>query len=396
MRIAIFSDNFFPEISGISDSVITTGETLRKLGHEIVYVAPWYHEGAHALIKKKGGEDAHAASYALPVKRLPSLPMKDSPTGQSRIVIPFGASIPFLLRFKPDVIHTQSPFGVGLEALLASRLLRVPLVGTNHTPIEEFVQYSPLFGNRIAFFARKYFAWYYNRCVFMTAPFQGLIDRMREVGLTVPAEARANPIPLETFHAVTIEERRKAKESISEQGPIVFYSGRLAPEKHVDVLVEAFARVTHGIPNAALYITGHGAQEEILKAQAARLGVKDKVHFMGFVAGAELMRLHEAADVFVIMSTAETQSLSLMKAFASSMPAIVARAGALPDYTPSECGFIVEPGDVEALTARLLQLLNNETLRVQMGEAGAAFVTKFSPEAIAQDWEETFASVIKS
>ena len=115
--------------------------------------------------------------------------MHNSPTGQSRIAIPCGASLPFLYRFNPDVIHTQSPFGAGLEALLASRVLGVPLVGTNHTPIEEFVHYSPVFGNRSALFARKYFAWYYNRCVFMTAPYQGLIDRMRQVGLKVEAQA---------------------------------------------------------------------------------------------------------------------------------------------------------------------------------------------------------------
>jgi 1,2-diacylglycerol 3-alpha-glucosyltransferase len=387
MRIAYFSDNFFPEISGISDSIITTGEMLRKKGHEVVYIAPWYHEDAHGLAKKKGD---HAASYALPVKRLPSLPMHNSPTGQSRIAIPCGASLPFLMRFKPDVIHTQSPFGAGLEALLASRILGVPLVGTNHTPIEEFVHYSPIFGNRLSLFARKYFSWYYNRCLFVTAPFPGLIERMQEVGLKAKAEARANPVSFEVFRAVTPDERRKAKAEMRREGPMVLYSGRLAPEKRVDVLIEAFAKIANDLPSAALYVTGHGAQAKELEALAARKGIATRVHFTGFVDNAKLAQLYRAADVFVIMSTAETQSLSLMQAFASSVPAIVANAGALPYYTPSQCGFVVEPGDTTALAAQLKELLSDEKLRLHMGTAAARYVAKFSPETIAGQWEDTF------
>jgi glycosyltransferase involved in cell wall biosynthesis len=316
--------------------------------------------------------------------------MKDSPTGQSRIVIPFGASIPFLMNFKPDIIHTQSPFGTGLEALLASRILRVPLVGTNHTPIEEFVHYSPLFGSSLTMFARRYFAWYYNRCVFMTAPFQGLVDRMREVGLTVSAEARANPVSFDTFHSVSPEERRKAKEKLRREGPMVLYSGRLAPEKRVDVLIEGFSHVAKDMPKAALYITGHGAHLETLRALATRLGVLSQVHFTGFVDHAKLADLYRAADVFVIMSTAETQSLSLMQAFASNVPAIVAKAGALPNYTPVTCGFVVEPGDVDGLATRLRDLLMHDELRIKMGNAAAHYVTQFTPEKIAGQWEKTF------
>ncbi len=164
MRIAYFSDNFFPEISGITDTVITTGEELRRRGHEVVYVAPRYsgkdYRFVHSAEMEKSSQ--HDARKDLPVKRLPSLKMLNSDR-QSRIVIPFGASLPYIKKFKPDVIHTQSPFGTGIEALLASRVLGVPLVGTNHTPIEEFIGYVPVVGPMISALARRYFAWYYNR-----------------------------------------------------------------------------------------------------------------------------------------------------------------------------------------------------------------------------------------
>lgn len=388
MRIAYFSDNLFPEVSGISDSIITTGETLRARGHDVVYFGPWYPREAYELVAKRSG--VYDRLIKLPIRKLPSLPMKNSPTGQSRIVIPTGASLPFLRRFRPDIIHTQSPFGVGLEALLASRVLQVPLVGTNHTMIEEFVPHLPLLGDRVKRWARRYFSWYYNRCVFITAPFGGLIAQMREMGLVCAAMPQANPISLEIFRSATPDERRQAKAALNEKGPIVFYSGRLAPEKQVDVLIEGFAKIVPEFPMARLYLAGHGSERTSLEALAGRLGVSEHVRFMGFVDHSHVAELCRAADVFALMSRSETQSLSLMQAFASSLPAVVSSGGALPHYTPDTCGFVIPVNDPGALAKRLRELFLDEELRIRMGDAAAEYVELFSPETVADAWEQTF------
>ncbi len=385
MRIAYFSDNFYPELSGISDSIITTGEELRKRGHDVVYVAPHYPAGAY-----KG--NTHPEKDALTVKRLPSIGVPNSPTGQSRFAIPFGASIPFLKKFKPDIIHTQSPYGVGLEALLASRLLRVPLVGTNHTPIEEFVAYIPV-GEFLAPLARRYDAFYYNRCRFVTAPYQGLLDAMRTVGFKKPGKGQANPVP--PVPQLQKDEVRAAyKNKMTIDGPVVLVSGRLAPEKCVDVVIEAFAKVRTHIPNAHLIITGRGAAEADLRQLAKDCGVAEQVRFVGFVGAAELAELYCASDLYVIMSTAETQSLSLMQAYAHGVPAIAARSRGLVDYTPEECGFLVEPGNIEELAERMEQLLRSPSLRQSMGEKGKTFVEQFTPARIADAWEDIYARVV--
>ena len=386
MRIAYFSDNFYPEISGISDSIITTGEELRTRGHEVAYVSPWYPASAY-----KASRDA--ARDKLLTKRLPSIPFFNSPTGQSRTVISVGASIPFLLKFKPDILHTQSPYGTGLEALLASKLLGVPLVGTNHTPLEEFLHYLPG-GRLIAPLAFAYETWYYNRCRFVTAPYQGLIDVMRTRGFKREGRGQANPVPF-VASPKSEEQKQACKLELDIPGPMLLSSGRLAPEKHVDVVLRAFALVLKKIPSATMVITGHGSAEQNLKKLAGELQLGNSVRFVGFVTPEKLEQLYCTAEVYVVMSTAETQSLSLMQGFANGVPAVVARSRGLIDYCPPGCGFQVEPGDIKTL-AEKIQLLLTEPLHQGMGSAGVEFVKKFSPTAIADTWESIYLTVLNA
>lgn len=396
MKIAYFSDNFYPEISGISDSIITTGEELRKMGHEVVYVAARYSKRDYKPVRKfdAAGKPIADPRDNLPVKRLPSLPVPNSPTGQSRFEVPLGFALPFIKKFKPDIIHTQSPHGLGLEAYYASKLFNIPLIGTEHTPVEEFAHYSPIAGNLFGRVWLWWESWYYNRCTFVTAPYQGLIDEMRSRGLVAPGHGQPNPVPFAS-NPSTKEEKDAAKRELKIDGPMLFCSGRLAPEKKVDEILRATAEVKKQFPNITLLITGHGSAEPSLQLLAKELGIGGNVRFLGFVNSDLLPTLYRAADAYLIMSTAETQSLSLMQAYSAGVPAIAAAARGLVDYTPATAGFLVKPGDVKDLSEKISTLLGDEALRTQMGKAGAEFVTSLSPQHIAQKWIEIYQSTLK-
>ncbi|MDE1925313.1 MAG: glycosyltransferase [Patescibacteria group bacterium] len=395
MRIAYFADNFYPEISGISDSIITTGEELRKRGHEVVYVAPWYGKKEFKPARRYDEHKKliHDIREDLPVRRVPSLPFPNSPTGQSRIAMPFGFTLPFMRRFKPDIIHSQAPHGVGLEALYAALALDVPLVGTEHTPVEEFFHYSPAVAATFGAQWLRWERWYYNRCRFVTAPYQGLIDEMRKRGLRAEGRAQANPVPFESIVS-TAEQKAACRSAFDMKGPVILVSGRLAPEKKVDIVLRAFAQVLAEFPDATLVVTGHGSSERSLKNLAKGLQIDKNVQFVGFVNAAALQQLYCTADVYAIMSTAETQSLSLMQGFASGVPAVCARARGLVEYCPSDCGFLVEPDNVGALAEKLKLVLEDHDLRARMGARGVEFVKRFTPEKVAEQWEEIYKSVI--
>jgi 1,2-diacylglycerol 3-alpha-glucosyltransferase len=385
MRIAFFSDNFYPEISGISESIITTGSELQKRGHEVLYVAPWYPESAY-----EPGRDPERDR--LRVVRLPSVPFFNSPTGQARVALPIGASYRVLRAFEPDVIHTQSPYGTGLEALRAARRVGAALVGTNHTPISEFIRYLPIHGSLAIQLAQRYESWYYNHCTITTAPYAGLLDEMRRFGFRGEGWAQPNPLPI-TAGAAEPEERVACRRELRIDGSMILVSGRLAPEKKVDVIFRAFARALPKLPDATLVVTGHGSNEALLRRLAATLGIAGHVRFVGFVSVRDLDRLNSAADVYVVMSTAETQSLALMQAFAHGVPAVAARSRGLAAYMCPEAGRLVEPGDVDALAGELVDLLGSDNRRVQMGRAGVEFVKQFSPCAVAVEWERVFERV---
>lgn len=393
MRIAIFSDNFYPEISGISDSIILLAKELVRMGWEVHFFVPKYSKKEFALANVTQGEIDVGARIR--VHRMRSFPYPGSPTKQARIVIPLLQTTRVFKRKKFDVIYSQSPFGVGLEALLVAKLYSIPLVGTNHTPIAEFVRYFFVQNALVKKVAMRYFSWYYNRCMLVTAPYGGLLEDMRKYGFHAKAKVISNPVELESFHAVSEGEKKTLKAKYGLSSATVLYTGRLSKEKCVNEIIAAFQDVLKAVPEADFVITGSGRDENNLKDLAKSLGISSHVKFFGRVDDATHTELYQAADVFAIMSTAETQSLSLMKAMAASLPVVVADAGALPTHVNTRNGFVVGAHDTKGLSRDIICLLHDKQMRNRLGSEGFAYVKQFSAKHIAEQWMHMFNRVIK-
>jgi glycosyltransferase involved in cell wall biosynthesis len=387
MKIAIFSDNFYPELSGISDSLVFFAQGLAANGHQVLFVAPRYR--AHDYPPKAPHE--LDLGPAIQTARLWSIRYPYSPTGQSRITVPCGRGIALLKKFFPDVIHTNSPFGAGIEALLAAKFLRVPLVGTNHTLISEFINHSPLNFFWLTRVTLRYFSGYYNNCAYVTAPCRSLLEEMENYGLRVPHQPVPNPIDAQRFVPVASAAKKAVlQKRFQLTGKTILYTGRLAPEKCIDVIIRAFAQLQKKIPDTTLLIAGHGSAEQSLRALTQKLGVAAQVHFVGFVDKDTLPLLYQASDLFVIMSTSESQSLSLMQAMASALPSIGARARALPEYIDEASGLLVKPGDVPALAGAMQTILSDDALAGRLGAGGLKSVQRCARPAIVKIFEKIY------
>ncbi len=395
MRIAYYADNFYPELSGIVDSILLTGRTLKKRGHEVMYVGPRYSRKNYATAKcSPDGLTASGLAQAgecdelgVDIVRMPSLPLPFSPTGQSRLALPFGSTFNAVRKFKPDIIHTSSPYGAGIEAMRAAKKLGVPLIGTNHTVIEEYYPFAPEL-------MRRYEAWYYNHCSFVSAPYAALIARMREKGFLRNGGAVPNPVELSTFCPPKADEKSALRREKGHAGPVILYAGRLAGEKRIDVVLRAVALVAKRIPNLSFVIVGSGSADGALKSLARELGIEKNVRFTGFLSHEAMSREFCAADIFAIMSTSDSQSLTLMQAYSSGLPAVGARSHGLIDYMPPECGILVPPGDAGACAQALEKLILDVPLRERMGKAAVEFVAQFAPENIAARWEEIYKQAL--
>lgn len=388
----MFSDNFYPEISGISDSIIATGQELARMGHQVCFFAPNYSQKDYetaGIISKRELDPGDN----MEVCRFFSFPFPTA-TKQSRFVIPSFHRWLKVKKFKPDLIHTNLFFGMGIEALLAAKILKVPLVGTNHTAITEFVRYAPVKGKWLENLSLKYVNWYYGKCSFISAPSKSVFDEMTKFGFKGKHEVVSNPIDTEAFGLGEDHEKENLKNKFSINDKTILFAGRFAPEKNIDVIVRAIALVKKKIPDVNLAMAGHGASLEDIKKLSQELGIENNIKFQGTLSKFELADLYRASEIFAITSTSETQSMTLIQAMACGIPVIGVRARALPEYIEGN-GILVEPGDYKTLAEKMIYLLENHEIRKEMGERGFKFVEQFFDKNIALKWENIYKGEIK-
>jgi len=390
MKIAIFSDNFYPELSGIADSIILLARELAKLNHEIIFYAPRYSAKNYQALNLANQE--LELDENIKIKRLFSLPAPFI-SNYSRIVAPI--TFPCLFKdFKPDIIHTQLFFGVGLEALFAAKLNKLPIIGTNHTAISEFVKLLPFKFNFLKKASLNYAVWYYNNCNFVTAPSQSVFKEMLAYGFNKPHEVISNPIDTDTF--CPSEKKLGYKKKFNLSGRAIVYAGRLSLEKNIDVLIKAVAVAKKRISNINLAIAGSGQLEKELRALVKELNLENDVKFLGTLSKADLAKLYQASELFSIASTSETQSLTLMQSMSCGLPAVVVDSRALPEYVNEKNGFVVKAGDEKALAEKFVLLLENSELREELGQGATLYVKQFSAPSIAKEWGKLYGEIIEN
>lgn len=392
MRIAIFSDNFYPEISGISDSIIQLAVELGNLHHEVCFFAPKYSKKNYAIVKRPATE--LNLGKRIKIKRFLSLSFP-SPTKQARLVIPGAWRFLSVKKFKPDVIHSQLFFGVGLEGLMAAKLLRCPIIGTNHTRIKEFFKAGYLNHEWLGRIFTRYMNWYYNQCNFVTAPARSFLDEMIKNGITAPSLAISNPVDMRLFNNSNKIDRAAIRKKYNLSKFTVVYAGRLAYEKNIDVIIRAIKIVKRDLPEINLALAGHGQAAESLKKLVAELGLEKNVKFLGTLNHHKLAELYRSAEVFAIASTSEVQSLTIIQAMACGLPTLGVNYNSIPELIRPENGLLFKPGDDKDLARQIVKILSDADLRKKLGQGAIDFVPRFSAVNIAKEWAKLYSEVIE-
>ncbi len=380
----MFTDHFFPELGGIQDSVMLTARSLERRGHLVEIFAP--HHPAADFARSGHPHAEPDLGSGVTIHRRISVPFASS-TQQSRAAIPMPSALWALAgRGKPDVIHSHSFFGLGVEALVAGRLLGVPVVGTNHTNVPAFGPYLPVPLES----AIDWVVGYYNRCEAITAPSRSVFDGLGRARMRLTPEIVSNPIDTDTFHPSACGDRETLKASFGLGQQVVAYAGRLGAEKNIDILLHALALLA---PGTQLAIAGHGNHEPALRKLAAELGIAERVIFLGTLSQPRLAELFGAVELFAIMSTTETQSMVSLQAMASGLPVIAANFGALTEFIRPDCGRLTPPTDAAAIACAMRHLLGDDVARNRMGLAARATAQRFSTESVADSWEALYQRV---
>ena len=262
-----------------------------------------------------------------------------------------------------DVVHVHDWFGTEGASALAERLGR-PLVMTVHSteydrsvghPWQPILEREAL-GIRAA-----------TRVIAVSRHLRAqLIERYD----ADPAKVRV------IYNAVRPTERL---EDIDPTKRVVLYVGRLAAMKGVDTFVRAAARVADHVPDALFVIAGEGPEFPRLVELAARLGVGDRVMFLGKVSDEEREILLAGASVFVLPSVVEPFGIAALEAMAAGVPTVVSKTSGVAEISSST--FRVDFWDVEEFASRIAEILEYPTLRAAMGAQGRW-------EALREGWPE--------
>ena len=172
----------------------------------------------------------------------------------------------------------------------------------------------------------------------------------------------------------------RASFKLTQQDVLVLFAGKFEPVKNVELLLSAFIKLNK--PHVHLLLVGNGIQEQVLKEQAAKSNLANKIHFLDFKNQTYMPVLYQAADLFCLPSKSETWGLSINEAMACEKAILASdKVGCAVDLIlPGENGSIFSEGDENSLIAYLQQLTNNKELLIRFGKLS---------RKIIEDWNFT-------
>jgi glycosyltransferase involved in cell wall biosynthesis len=200
-----------------------------------------------------------------------------------------------------------------------------------------------------------------------------------------------NPVDTEHFSPVPDAKRRqlRAQHDLPPDAFVIIYTGRLALEKSLHLLVEAFATVWRQHAQAYLVLVGDGPMRAALSEQTRRLGCQDNTCFVGSVAPSEIPRWLQMADVFALVSLSEGFPCALVEAMSAGLASVASDIPANRQLVQSENhGLLSPPGDASAIAAALIRLLDDPELRSRMGaEARRSVKQQYATEQVLERYE---------
>lgn len=386
MRVLIGADTWTPNVNGACYAARRLAAGLAERGHEIHVAAP--STGFRSRPAERVGPIVEHRIRSMPVPR---------PSG-FRICPPPGlrqTARAVLRRVRPDVVHVQSHMILGRMLLTAAQDLGIPAVATTHMipdnilPAISFLHLPP---SRL----RQLFWWDATRVLrragVVTAPTVHAATLAETHGVPGPVLPVSNGLDIARFRPD--DEGRgpafRARHGIPD-GPLVGVVGRLDHEKHIDEIVRSLTVVRRTVPDARLLVVGDGDEKARLRATVRAEGLEQAVIFTGRLPDDELADVYAAIDVFVNAGTAELQSLVTLEAMATARPVVAVDAGALPHLVHhGENGFRYPHGDVEALAARVVQVLGDPRAAARMGREGLRIVGDHALSATLDAFEAIY------
>ena len=395
LRIAIFGESYLPYLSGVTIATDALARGLMEAGQSVLLVMP---RPAH--------EPPSPAPHDPAVAWLPSYqPPPPAPTGY-RIPIPIAsAALRAARAFRPPVVHAQSPFVSGLIAWRLARSVGAPLVFTHHTRFGDYRHYlGPLAAPGAALMS-AYLRRFWLGCAAIIAPGTELAA---EISSAIGSQrgrplVRAIPTGLDLDWIAAVPEGHPRREAGWTPGAdfVVASLGRLAREKSVDLLLEAFARAAIDRPELRFLLIGGGPLEEVVRRRGQRDDLRGRLLVTGQRSREEALGLLKACELFAFASRTETQGLVVAEALACGVPVVALEGPGVRDAVLDGMDGVILPREPESaaaerLSSALIALASDPERRDAMARNAREGASRFGVQRRVSDVVDLYRQTLAS
>lgn len=325
MNIGLFTDTYFPQVSGVATSIKTLRDELIAQGHH-VYI--FTSSDPRATDSPEDG-----------IYRFPSVPFvsfKDR-----RIAFTGWLKVLRIARkLDLDIVHNQTEFSLGVMGKMVAKELGIPCIHTYHTMYQDYLHYIAngrvLKHKDVARLAHLYL----KNMAGVIAPSERVLDTLESYHVESPIRVIPTGVNLRVYRLRDTPEQKlsmREKYGYDSDTPVLLSLSRLAFEKNIQELIASMPDVLAKEPTAQLLIVGDGPARQSLERQVREMDLRDHVTFAGQISNDEVPHYYQIADVFVSASDSESQGLTYDESLASDVPIVVRRS----EYTDQ---LIDDPG----------------------------------------------------
>lgn len=265
---------------------------------------------------------------------------------------------------------------MGLYGLKYALSKRLPIVSSYHTNMSQYLSYYGFSFLSAAIW--QYMRWFHNKCLINYCPSADTLNLLKKNGI-VNLDIWSRGVDTTLFSPSKRDPSFKARIG-AENRTVLLYVGRLAAEKDLDVLMQAFRNVSRHTRDVHLVITGEGPMEARLRKE-----VTENVTYTGYLGGEKLAVVYASSDIFVFPSTTETFGNVIIEAMASGLPVVGAYSGGVKDnLIDNYNGLACRPRSVEDTAAAIKKLIDNDLLRKTLSVQARLHTQKKSWDSVMQ------------
>jgi 1,2-diacylglycerol 3-alpha-glucosyltransferase len=369
MKIAFFTDTYYPQLNGVTISVDNFSRELRKRGHTVYIFAP--------KIKKR----------RIPDENLTNLPSIKVLSSEPPIYIPMPKSYKDyakIFREDFDLVHAHGNGAFSLLGYQVARMKRIPFVLTFHTLLNKYTHYflkGRVVKPKMVETGLRLFA---NLCDGIITPSEKMKKELISYGVKKPIHVIPNFVETDEFKKIKKNYLHK-RLKLPVNTPILLTVGRLGKEKNFEFVLDMFHDLIQEDQLTHLVIVGNGTESKNLKQLSNDLGLSQRVHFTGKINQKYMPSVYKDSNIFVFASTSEVHPLVALEAGAAGIPLIVANDSAFTNVVIDGKNGYLLPLTKKKYIEKIQYLLGNQKLCKSMGEYSIQLIEKnFPPEVLTE------------